>query len=572
MNWRRICAIMKVRIGMIAVLSGFIFVIAGCSLHTDEVSEQSEKNEQADESGLPEENMLAEVEEIDLEADVKTADTYMEEAQAYIEAEDYLAAIEVLMEGVEETGDETLAEKEKDLREHIIVLKKKEYINGKLRGEYEYDTAGNEVKAISYNDDGIYAWCESEYDKDGNCTKYTEYLGDGSIKEWSEYTYDAMGNKTKAIEYEGTDSIYYWGEYEYNEKGNETKRIVYFFGGSTDQTEYEWEYEYDEMGNVIKKTCYNEYGSSWEKYEYDEMGNCTSDIGYHGDGTVFSTHSRQYDEMGNQITEFYKDSNIEYRKEYEYDDMGNKTKEIEYRGNGIRSSRYDYKREYEYDEKGHLIRYTHYHDDDVLDLCFEFAYDEMGNLIKESSSTEGYVEEYEYEYASETAGQICSTVIGNMEILEKSLQTTIEVEGWSRVGTWDLKYPYFNGDQVVLLREINNQIYEWVRDKNMVDSEDVYYTELTYEITYMDERFVSILFEGEGGGSSYYGYSHGMSFDLKTGELLSLTDFYEWPEWKDLMQNAMEQGQLSTQILRGYMELEEEENREYLEEYFIPLF
>ena len=180
--------------------------------------------------------------------------------------------------------------------------------------------------------------------------------------------------------------------------------------------------------------------------------------------------------------------------------------------------------------------------------------------------------EYEYEYASETAGQIRSTVIGEVEILEKSLQTTIEVEGWSRVRTWDLKYPYFSGDQVVLLGEINNQIYEWVQDRNMVDSEGVYYTELTYEITYMDERFVSILFEGEGGGNSYYGYSHGMSFDLKTGELLSLTDFYEWSEWKNLMENAMEQGQLRTQILRGYMELEEDENREYLEEYFIPLF
>ena len=74
------------------------------------------------------------------------------------------------------------------------------------------------------------------------------------------------------------------------------------------------------------------------------------------------------------------------------------------------------------------------------------------------------------------------------------MQTTIEVEGWSRIRTWDLKYPYFSGDNAVLLGEINNQIYEWVRDKNMVDSEGVYYTELTYEITYMDERFVSILF------------------------------------------------------------------------------
>ena len=61
------------------------------------------------------------------ETDIKTADMYMEEAQVYIKHEVYLAAIEVLMEGVEETGDAALAEKENDLREHVVVRKKKVY-------------------------------------------------------------------------------------------------------------------------------------------------------------------------------------------------------------------------------------------------------------------------------------------------------------------------------------------------------------------------------------------------------------------------------------------------------------
>ena len=55
---------------------------------------------------------------------------YMEEAQAYIEEEDYISAIEVLSEGAEETGNAALTEKEKDLREHIVIKKKETYRDG----------------------------------------------------------------------------------------------------------------------------------------------------------------------------------------------------------------------------------------------------------------------------------------------------------------------------------------------------------------------------------------------------------------------------------------------------------
>ena len=104
MKKQRISSVITVRIIVAAVLLGFIVAVAGCSMHTSEDSEQSEENGQAD---------------------VKTADMYIEEAQAYIEAGNYLLAVQVLMEGAEELGDDSLAEKEKDLREHIIVRWKK---------------------------------------------------------------------------------------------------------------------------------------------------------------------------------------------------------------------------------------------------------------------------------------------------------------------------------------------------------------------------------------------------------------------------------------------------------------
>ena len=39
-------------------------------------------------------------------------------------------------------------------------------------------------------------------------------------------------------------------------------------------------------------------------------------------------------------------------------------------------------------------------------------------------------------------------------------------------------------------------VFELVRDEGMEDSEWIFYTEMTYEITYMDSRLVSVLLKG----------------------------------------------------------------------------
>lgn len=86
----------------------------------------------------------------------------------------------------------------------------------------------------------------------------------------------------------------------------------------------------------------------------------------------------------------------------------------------------------------------------------------------------------------ETAGQTKSTSIGDVIILEKNLYATIEVEGWERIKTWNLSYPFFDGDDTWILNQINDRIFELVRNEWMTDSEWVFSTEMTYEITYMN--------------------------------------------------------------------------------------
>lgn len=206
--------------------------------------------------------------------------------------------------------------------------------------------------------------------------------------------------------------------------------------------------------------------------------------------------------------------------------------------------------------------YTVRYEDDVLDKEFgEYNPGQMRTRLFYSGNTTDI----------QVKKQTVSTVIGDVTILEKSLYTTTQVEGSDLIRTWDLRYPFFDGNAIVVLDQINEQIYALVQEKQMLDSEWDFSTEMTYEVTYIDERFVSILFNGNVSGSGYSEGCWGMNFDLETGKLLSLEDFYEWEELETSLIEAMEQDRLSVQILKGYKLLEGEEKKEYLQKYFMEL-
>ncbi|MDE7283960.1 MAG: hypothetical protein K2N85_10335 [Lachnospiraceae bacterium] len=80
----------------------------------------------------------------------------------------------------------------------------------------------------------------------------------------------------------------------------------------------------------------------------------------------------------------------------------------------------------------------------VLVCIYRYTKSEATISLAQEPEKEDYAIETDREIENEPLEQIRSTVIGEVEILEKSIQANIEVEGWSRVRTWDLKYPYFS--------------------------------------------------------------------------------------------------------------------------------
>lgn len=230
--------------------------------------------------------------------------------------------------------------------------------------EYEYDSARNQVKSISYLADGRVAnWDESKYDSAGSRVMWIRYKADGSIDNWYGWEHDSTGNTVKDIWFRPNGRVDNWSEYEYDSAGNQVKYIWYDADGSVDR----WsEYEYDSEGKLVKKTSYSGSTNFYlDEYEYDSAGNQTKDIVYKkSDGDILSGwNEMEYDSTGNQVKNirYNADGSITYISEYEYDSAGNVTKRIGYYGDGSVEWWHEY--EYEYDNTGNLTRKIVYEPD-----------------------------------------------------------------------------------------------------------------------------------------------------------------------------------------------------------------
>ena len=261
-----------------------------------------------------------------------------------------------------------------------VVVNKKEYHDGELITETEYDKAGNKIKQIIYNSDGnMYTQKKYTYDNAGNLTEYEDYTsGVNNYKET--YEYDEAGDRTGRMDYFDDDLYRRW-EYEYDEAGRLKHYSVY--NGDGDICGYEDHvYEYDEAGNVIKDVTSG----------YDTAGaDSTNGSWYYTDEDQY-----QYDKTGNIEKEtHYWNGDLFYWSEWEYDEKGQLLTEIEYYDDGVSIRTKD---EYEYDSDGKRIKRIRTEYEKTEKEITEYRYDEWGNLIEEKTGAESNTYEYEYEF------------------------------------------------------------------------------------------------------------------------------------------------------------------------------
>ncbi len=106
-----------------------------------------------------------------------------------------------------------------------------------------------------------------------------------------------------------------------------------------------------------------------------------------------------------------------------------------------------------------------------------------------------------------------------------------------------IEYPYLNAkDQNSCI--INEQIYNAIIDNDMLlDDGYADRAEIEYDVSYIDDRIISIHFMGnKGKGMDNNNFDMGMNFNLSNGEILCLASFYSL---RELLGNAIEEDKLS---------------------------
>ena len=318
-----------------------------------------------------------------LNLDDSIAEVYRLSSDIYLAQDKCVEAVQMLMDGTAATEAEELAERERYVREHIVIAEVKKVSDDGIPfrwTKYEYDANGNQTEEVSYDADGsIHCRYEYNYDEKGNQIHKVVYNADGSVFGRYEYGYDEAGNKTRQVVYGLDGSAYLWYEWEYDEEGNQTREATYGPDGSVNR----WrEYEYDERGNETKKVGNTWDGSFyWYEYEYDERDNQIKMVNYDVDGSIHEWYEYEYDVRGNQTKKvrYHGDGSIYEWYEYEYDERGSRTKETSYNGDGSIRDGYEY--EYEYDGRGSRkkeVCYTRY---GSLSHWYEYEYDVLSGEI-----------------------------------------------------------------------------------------------------------------------------------------------------------------------------------------------
>lgn len=200
--------------------------------------------------------------------------------------------------------------------------------------ELAYDEKGNMIRKTVSMWDWIEDTVEYLYDANGNCVQVESVDGRGLLSLRHIYEYDPAGNRVKAtVQYDFADGIpQSWSvtTTEYDENGRFVRSRTEQSDGyiSTD------EQEYDDRGNPIKRTFCSiandvRSGTVIFSFAYDENGNMIREQ-REKDGEVDYIEEWEYDASGNCVRYTMNQTRIGAVTEetYTYDENGNLIKTV----------------------------------------------------------------------------------------------------------------------------------------------------------------------------------------------------------------------------------------------------
>lgn len=275
----------------------------------------------------------------------KNAEIYLAECDLYMQQEDYVAAMDVLVEGIEQTENITLDTRKHELLDSIRLTRQEQYMDDTVREVSEYNEAGQIQTRYRYDAEGDLEG-RDEYEYHGDVlVSEVSYYKNGMKKSGIAYNEDGTENVYAAYDQNGQMTDVYLAEYA--STGRLERKQYYETRGLTINSSMDkvlrngvkwWKlYDYDEHGYQTLDTSYNKNGSvsSWQEYYYDEDGNMVGYAAFYADGRMNGYGESSYDEAGRKssVAEYDGDGNLNRMVEYEYDSLGSCVTEKRYYGN-----------------------------------------------------------------------------------------------------------------------------------------------------------------------------------------------------------------------------------------------
>ena len=259
-------------------------------------------------SGETEENLFAAQADYEeaIRLDETNTDAWLGLADIYIRRGEYDRALEILQEGLEQSGAQEITDK-------ITEIEGGTYTDsmGNLRRRNGYDARTGE------------SWYQIfSYDELSRETGVTGYDASGNQVNHADVVYDENGNRIK--DYTGTQGSVdiYPRTCEYDEAGNLIRRNHYH--NSDGSLSFYMRFEYDDQGNQVKQSYYtpDDVLTRYEVLDYDPNGNCIGSSEYDADGLMTGSYTvYQYDHDNRIIRcDRYTDNELSTYTVYEYTD------------------------------------------------------------------------------------------------------------------------------------------------------------------------------------------------------------------------------------------------------------
>jgi len=109
-------------------------------------------------------------------------------------------------------------------------------LDSKEKWSFRYDSKGNRVEEIKYDEDGGIAYSiYLKYDNNDNVIEKLELDGNNNLFEKWIYVNDEKGNNIEATQYDSDNKLFYKYTFSYDYKGNKTDEIIYDSAGEPKQ-------------------------------------------------------------------------------------------------------------------------------------------------------------------------------------------------------------------------------------------------------------------------------------------------------------------------------------------------